>query len=450
MSEPRRHLGAGAALSVIAQSAPLLAGAVLSVVLARTIGPSGNGRYVLLLTLVGLASMIVSLGLHAGITFEVSRRRWSVARAYRTSFRIALVLGLVGLIAGFGFFYLTRHTVFGGIPGWLALLALASIPLTLAYEYAASILLARERYERYTSLLAVHAATLALIGAGLALPFGLKGAVVGIPASALLGVLLAAKLLADEASRDTTPDGGEPLSRALRFGLQSWGANLLQQVNYRFDVLILGGFATAADVGVYSVALTLTSIAWILPQALQTVLFPRAASLDESALSGDVSSVESDEAVARAIRHGVLLSLPAGLAVAMLLLVGIPLVYGHRFHETVPLGFVLLPGVLLLGVGKIVGSAVTGRGHPRYALYGASIGLPLTLGLYLGLIPVFDAWGAAIASSLSYAATAVVGVYFFRRVTAIGLREAFVPTRRDLADYRFAATLARSRFARGR
>jgi O-antigen/teichoic acid export membrane protein len=56
VSTPRRHLGAGAALSVAAQGGPLLAGAVLSVVLARTIGPSGNGRYVLLLTLVGLTS----------------------------------------------------------------------------------------------------------------------------------------------------------------------------------------------------------------------------------------------------------------------------------------------------------------------------------------------------------------------------------------------------------
>ncbi|MDX6506857.1 MAG: hypothetical protein QOG06_1501 [Gaiellaceae bacterium] len=450
MSEPRRHLGAGAALSVVAQSAPLLAGAVLSVVLARTIGPSGNGRYVLLLTLVGLASMIVSLGLHAGITFEVSRRRWSVARAYRTSFRIALVLGLVGLIAGFGFFYLTRHTVFGGIPGWLALLALASIPLTLAYEYAASILLARERYERYTSLLAVHAATLALIGAGLALPFGLKGAVVGIPASALLGVLLAAKLLADEASRDTTPDGGEPLSRALRFGLQSWGANLLQQVNYRFDVLILGGFATAADVGVYSVALTLTSIAWILPQALQTVLFPRAASLDESAVTGEVTADESDDAVAKTVRHGVLLTLPAGLAVAVLLLIGIPVLYGHRFHQTIGLGFVLLPGVLLLGIGKILGSATTGRGHPRYALYIGVISVPLTLGLYLGLIPFFDAWGASAASSISYAGSAVLTLVFFRRATGIGLRRALLPTLDDLSDYRLAAGLVRSRFARSR
>ena len=185
----------------------------------------------------------------------------------------------------FGFFLLTRHTIFEGISTWVALLALVSVPLTLAYEYAAAILLARERYEQYTSLLVVHAFTLMLIGVGLALPFGLPGAVAGIPASALIGSLLAAKLLADEAARDTAPDSGDSLGRAVRFGLQSWGANLLQQVNYRLDVLILGGFASAAAVGVYSVALTLTSVAWILPQALQTVLFPRAAGLDESALT---------------------------------------------------------------------------------------------------------------------------------------------------------------------
>jgi O-antigen/teichoic acid export membrane protein len=388
--------------------------------------------------------MVVSLGLHSGITYEVSRRRWSVSRAFRTSYRVALVLGLVGALGGFGFFVLTRHTVFGGISGWLALLALASLPLTLAYEYAASILLARERYERYTSLLVVHAAALMLIGAGLALPFGLAGAVIGMPASALLGSLVAAKLLADEAERDTVADSGDSLPRAVRFGLQGWGANLLQQVNYRFDVLILGGFASAADVGVYSVALTLTSVAWVLPQALQNVLFPRAASLDQSAVSGEVTSAESDDAVAKAIRHGVLLTAPAGVAVAALLVIGTPLFYGHRFHQTIALGFVLLPGVLLLGVGKILGSAVTGRGYPRYALYTAGISLPLTLGLYLVLIPRYHAWGAAIASSLSYGLSAMIAVVFFRRATGIAFRVALLPRRDDVADYGGLLRLARS------
>ena len=82
MSEPHRHLGAGAAMSVLAQAGPLFGAAVLSIVLAGTIGPLGNGRYVLLATLVGITSMAASLGLHAGITYEVSRRRWSVGRAF--------------------------------------------------------------------------------------------------------------------------------------------------------------------------------------------------------------------------------------------------------------------------------------------------------------------------------------------------------------------------------
>jgi leucyl-tRNA synthetase len=63
-------------------------------------------------------------------------------------------------------------------------------------------------------------------------------------------------------------------------------------------ILILGGFATASAVGVYSVALTLTSVAWVLPQALQTVVFPRTANLDEAALSGEVTDVDWDVAYA--------------------------------------------------------------------------------------------------------------------------------------------------------
>ena len=97
MTEPRRHLGGGAALSVFVQGGPLIAGGALSIVLARTIGPSGTGHFALLLTLTSIAGMFVSLGLTAGITYEVSRRHWSVREVFRTSYLAALVLGLIGL-----------------------------------------------------------------------------------------------------------------------------------------------------------------------------------------------------------------------------------------------------------------------------------------------------------------------------------------------------------------
>jgi O-antigen/teichoic acid export membrane protein len=444
MSEQRRHLGAGAALSVIVQGGPLLAAGVLSIVLARTIGPSGNGHFALLVTLVGITAMVVSLGLTAGITYEVSRRRWSVMQAFRTTYAAALTLGLVGLFGGLGLFALTHDTVFSGIPTWVALVALSSLPALLAYQYADSIMLARERYEAYAGLELSHSITLLTIGAGLAIPFGLKGAAIGLPAAAFVSAVVGALLLGREGHRDTVAHSAGSLPRALRFSLQSWGANLLQQINYRFDVLILGGFATARDVGVYSVALTVTSVAWVLPQALQTVLFPREASLDEGALSGEVSVADSEAATAKAVRHAVLLTVPAGFLISVLLLVAVPLLYTGKFADTTPLGFVLLPGVLLIGVGKVLSSVIAGRGYPRYTLYYGAISVPLTLALYFTLIPTLHAWGAAIGSSLSYGITSLLAFAFFRRVTGIGLREAFVPRAEDVADYGGLVRLARS------
>jgi O-antigen/teichoic acid export membrane protein len=435
VSTPRRHLGAGAALSVLVQGGPLLAGGVLSIVLARTIGPSGNGKFALLVTLTGITSLVVSLGLTAGITYEVSRRRWSTRRVFRTSYEAALVLGLTGLGAGLGVFLLLHGSVFHGISTWLAVVALSSLPPILAYQYADAILLARERYEGYAALEISHSATLLLIGAAFTIPFGVTGAVIGLPAAALVGAANGVVLLVREVRRDTVVDQLGSLSRAVRFGLQSWGANLLQQINYRFDVIILGGFATASAVGVYSVALTLTGVAWVLPQALQTVLFPRTASLDESTRVGEIPAGETDAAVAKAVRHGVLLTVPAALLISALLLIAVPVLYGTKFHDTTRLGFILLPGVLLLGIGKVLSSAIAGRGYPRYALWVAAIVVPVTLILYFVLIPMLDAWGAAIASSLSYALTAVLTYVFFQRVTRIRMREALLPRAEDIADY---------------
>ena len=102
-------------------------------------------------------------------------------------------------------------------------------------------------------------------------------------------------------------------------------------------------------------------------------------------------------------------------------------------------------GTLMLGVAKILGSAVAGRGYPRYTLYAGAITVPITLALYFALIPSLHAWGAAIASSVSYALTALVFLMYFRRATAVGFREAFLPRTEDVADYVALVRLARHR-----
>ena len=434
---PRRHLAGGAALSVIADIGPLASAGVLSVVLARVIGPSGNGAFALLLTLVNVAILVFSLGLGTGITYQVSRGRWPVARAFAQSYRAALLLGVAGAGAGLGFYALTEDSIMRSVDPPLAAIALATIPAFMAWQFAVAILLGSDRYEGYASLQLTSSAVMLFVGAGLAVPYGLTGAVLGLAGSGLVTAAVGAALLRRGAHGGIEePKGPDraPLREAFRFGLLAWVANILQQVNYRFDVMILGAFAATAEVGVYSVALTLTSIAWVLPHGLQMVIFPRTASLDAAAEAGAVSPEESDASVARGVRHSVMLVVPAGLLVAVLLAL-VPLVYGRSFDQTVALGFVLLPGVLALGVGKVLGSVVAGRGKPRYNLYTGLLVAIITLALYFTLIPAFGAWGAAIGSSISYLATTAIAAAFFRRVLDIPLSDALIPTAADLRNY---------------
>ena len=431
---PRRHLAGGAALSVVADVGPLVAAGVLSVVLARVIGPSGNGEFALLITLASFMVLLFSLGLSTGLTYEVSRGRWSAHRAFVESYRVAAALGLIGGAAGFGFYELTRHSVFDSVESSLAVVALATIPALMASQFATAILLGRDRYEGYMSLQLTNSAVLLVGAAGLAIAFELAGAVVGFAAAALITAAVGALLLSRRDSAAEQPPSGGRLREAFRFGLLAWGGNLLQQLNYRFDVLILGAYATTADVGVYSVALTLTGVAWVLPHGLQMVIFPRTASLDAATDSGELSQAESDAAVTRGVRHSVLLLVPAGLIVAALLGI-VPLIYGSSFDQTVGLGFVLLPGVLALGVGKVLASVVAGRGGVRYNLYNSAVVAAVTLALYFTLIPAYHDWGAAIASSISYLASAVISAVFFRRVLDIPLSAALIPTTADLRNY---------------
>ena len=429
----RRHLAGGAALSVIADIGPLVAAGVLSIVLARVIGPSGNGEFAVLLTLASFAVLVFSLGLSTGLTYEVSRG-WSASRAFVESYRLAAVLGVLGAGAGFGFYLLTRHSIFDSVELPLAVVALAAVPAFMASQFASSILLGRDRYEGYMALQLTTSAVMLFAAAGLAIAFELAGAVAGLAASAVITAAAGALLLRGrDAPAEQSADAGR-LREAFRFGLLAWGGNILQQVNYRLDVLILAAYAAASDVGVYSVALTLTGIAWVLPHGLQMVIFPRTASLDAAAGAGELSPEESDFAAARGVRHSVLLLVPAGLIVAALLVL-VPLVYGSKFDETVGLGFVLLPGVLALGVGKVLGSVVAGRGAPRYNLYTAAVVAAITLVLYFTLIPAYGEWGAAAASSISYFATAVISAVFFRRVLGIPLTTALIPTGADLRNY---------------
>jgi O-antigen/teichoic acid export membrane protein len=423
-------------------------GLATSVYVAQSFGPDGTGAYALVANLFAAILLLAALGLPTGITFVVSRRMWSARAAFWESMVAALPMGLTGAALGMGFYGLTSDSILDGITLPEALAACGVVPFGLAWLYCGSIALALDLYEHYASFQFSRAATTAATVIGLGIAFGLSGAIIGFAVGQALSALVSGtSLVAAIRGERGTPGARSlqdtpmrPLRSALRFGRRAWSADVLQFLNYRLDLFILAAFVSRADVGRYSLAASLTMFAWLVPNAIGQVLLPRTASLDSAAYTGELRRAEADAAAARVIRHTALLQVPTAAAVSILLLVAVPAIYGEAFHETIALGFLLLPGVLTASVAKVASAVITGRGFPIYSVYNGLITVPVTLLLYLTMIPALGATGAAIASSVSYALTTVLAMYFYRRATGNSVRAALVPTAADVQEYPMTAS----------
>jgi O-antigen/teichoic acid export membrane protein len=447
----RRRLAAGASAALLGQIATVGGIMVTSIFIAKLFGPDGTGAYALVANLFAAIILLAAFGLPTGITYLVSRRSWSCADAFRESTLTALPMGVVGAGLGLAFYAATSGSILDGITLIEMIAVMTAVPLGLAWLFNGSIALARDLYEQFASYQLSRAGLTAAFVVAFGVAFGLSGAIIGFAvAQALSAVLSGVSLwrrVRCDAERPLDDGHVAPLRAALKFGRRAWSADVLQFLNYRLDLFILAAFASRADVGRYSLAVSLTLLAWLAPSAIGQVLLPRTASLDSQAATGAVTRLEADEAVARVIRHTVLLQVPTAIVVAVLLLVGVPLIYGGAFHETIALGFWLLPGVLIASVAKVVSPVVTGRGYPIYSVYNVLITVPVTLILYFVMIPWLGATGAAVASSASYSLTTVLAMYFYRRVTGNSIRSALVPTRGDVREYPVTASLV---VARGR
>jgi O-antigen/teichoic acid export membrane protein len=137
-------------------------------------------------------------------------------------------------------------------------------------------------------------------------------------------------------------------------------------------------------------------------------------------------------------------SLAASLVVIPLLAIA-PLLWGPGFHRTLELGLILIPGVALLGVGRVMVAAFTGRGAANQALIVGLVSFPLTFVAFLLVIPDHGTTGAAIVSCCSYVATSLLSAVLFFRSTGTPLAAALVPRSSDLRDYVSLAQRARSR-----
>jgi O-antigen/teichoic acid export membrane protein len=380
------------------KAATLVCGLLIVVVIARELGPSGQGLFAVAYTLTLLLAQLGGLGLTTANPYFTAREPQRRKPIAANSLWLALTLGLLLIAVGAALKALDLDALAG--LGWEPLLvALLGVPAALAALFLQSVLLGESRMVAYN---VVEAALAVLTLVALVVVFaagdaGLTAALAVLTAGRYAAVLTYVALLRPAGWFDAGL-----AARMLAYGLRAYVAIVVSFLVIRLDLLLVNGYLGSVEAGLYSVAATIADGMFVLPMVVALNLFPRVARSGSHEQTAEVFR-------SIAVLYGALclLTIPAAQA--------IPFVFGEEFEGSISLYYWLLPGVFALGLLTILAHHFAGRGYPREAAAIWFVGLALNIAINVAFLPGRGAWVASLASSVAYAVLLALHVRLFVR-----------------------------------
>lgn len=401
MDVPPARLRTDVFLTLGGKVSSLLLGLGIVVVVARELGPSGQGLFAVAFSLTLVLVHLGGLGVTSANPYFAARERELRPSIVTNSLWLAGVLGFA--LVGVGILLkLVAPGLVEGV-GWTALLvALAGIPAALAALFLQSILLGEGRVVAYNAVeVAQFALTLAAIAVGFwVFDFQVTGALAVVTGSRFGAALTYFILFARRGPWLARPDRALA-RRMLGYGLRAYVAIVVSYLVIRVDLLLVNAYLGSQEAGLYSVTATIADGMFVLPMVVGINLFPRVA-------RGDPAEATAEVLGALAVLYGLLCLMTVPLAGP-----GIRLVFGEAFEGSVSLYYWLLPGIYCLGLLTLLAHHFAGRGYPIGAVAVWPVGLALNVALNVLFLPGRGAWVAAFASSLTYALLLVLHIRLF-------------------------------------
>lgn len=379
------------------------------ILLARALGPTDYGIYAYAMAVVTLLGVPAALGLPPLVVRQFAAYRqdgeWGLMRGLlrRANQGVAVVASALTVAAGVGAWLLADHLPPGGLVTFFV--ALSMVPV-LAFAAV-----------RTAALQGLHHVVVAQLPEGLLRP-GLF-LVVAVAAWLALGTRFnAVYAMAVQAGATVVAFtiGYYLLARRrppnLRrqtpyFRNREWGTALLplmfvsgvHMMNVQVDVVMLGLFGAAHDVGIYRVA----------SRGAEVVLFVLiAANLTAAPVFSRLYHRNEHRQLQRAVTMTTRLVTAFSLPMALVLILwGAPilqLLFGAAYVAAAPALAILTAGQLInAGVGS-VGTLLNMTGHERASARAAILAGTLNIVLNASLIPRWGINGAAVATALSVVA----------------------------------------------
>ena len=213
------------------------------------------------------------------------------------------------------------------------------------------------------------------------------------------------------------------IKEMLRFGSIIQVSTLVSMLNRRLSYLIIRSFWGDAHVGVYNAATQVSESPKMIGLSIAMVQFSKISNLTDNNLAAKITL--------QLVKMATILT-----AVCVVVICVIPTsVYSWLFtSDFAPMRSIMIalaPGIIFMAAHMVFVHYFSGTNRPQYDLYGALIGLAVTIpALYL-LIPPFGMIGAGVSVSITYFSITAYNWIIFRKINKVSAKELLV-TREDV------------------
>lgn len=399
--------------TLLRQVSSVVIGLGLSIFLARTLGPEGNGIYTLAILLPTLLTNFLNLGIAPANVYFISRGDISVRNAFQTNLWIGCLLALLGIIAGTLTILLFSNALFPGVPSSILWIALLTFPVNLIQSFLVSLLQGIQDFKRFNGLLIFVpiANILFIIIAIWGFNLDILGALIGYALAQGFGLYLTIYTLRPYLSQNNV---SVPLykyaKKSINYGWKAHLSNILAFINYRLDIFLVNLFLNPIATGIYVIAVQIAERLWIVSSAVSTVILPRLSELHNN----ENSRRSLTPLIARWV---LLITFISALIIAFTSKFFIRILFGEAYLEASTALLLLLPGIICGSFSRIFANDLAARGRPELNMYTALIIVAINIIANIILIPRFGINGAAVATTLSYASNTITKLYLYSKIS---------------------------------
>ena len=401
--DAERSFGRDVLLTMVSKLLYTAGGVVVTIIIARGLGPTGQGVFAVALNLTLMLIQLGSIGLPIAVPFFAARDPAAERVLVGHSLRMAAVMSLLLAGGACGLKALFPSSLAG--LGWAELgITLGTIPVALSGLFLQGILLGRRAMLAFNlvELSQVAVALIALSTAFVVFDPDLASVLIIIGLSRVVSLGVAVVALRDVLHAAPVRRPGL-LRQMLKKGLLVYLVALMGFVLIRVDLLLVNAILGAEQAGQYSIAAIIAEGLVLAPLVVGTNLLPRVATTTDATLTALVFRT-------MVVGFGLLCVVSApGVTIA------VPILFGSRYSDAVPLYYDLLLGIFALGLLNSLTVHYFVRGYPRMLIVTWVMALALNVVANVVLLEPLGTRVAPIASTVAYASVLLVHVVVFRR-----------------------------------